>query len=117
MSKRRDENLNDHPNSDDETTWGQAAHRHFEPNEHEELVTVVVLALADAMNVDPLELRDPPVYECVDVSAIEATFFGIYGTDPSRGSDGSVEFRYTDYLVKVDSDGWVCVYESVETAG
>jgi hypothetical protein len=33
----------------------------------------------------------------------------------SRRGVGTVEFRYTDYLVKVQSDGWVRVFEPGET--
>ncbi|AUG49600.1 hypothetical protein BVU17_18620 (plasmid) [Haloarcula taiwanensis] len=75
----------------------------------------MVYAIAEAEGVSPSEVKSPPLYECVDAAALEDTFFGPDVTGRSRQGVGSVKFHYTDYLVKVRSDGWIQVYEPTET--
>lgn len=90
----------------------QVAQRHYDPEDGVELTTEIVFAVAEAEGVDPIEVKSPPVYETVDVPAIEGAFFGPdTGSGPRRGT-GSVEFRYRDYLVNIRSDGWIQVYET-----
>jgi hypothetical protein len=95
-------------------THTQVAQRHYEPNGQKELTTVIIYTIAEADGVSPSEVRSPPLYEVVDVPAIENAFFGRVGGDSRRGV-GTVEFQYTDYLVNVRSDGWVHVYEPTDT--
>lgn len=106
----------DSPSSDEaDTRWSQVAQRHYEPDGTEELTTTIVFALADAQNVSPTDIQSPPLYNCVDAPALEATLFGPNVAAEARQGTGSVEFRYTDYLVNVRSDGWVEVFEPTET--
>jgi hypothetical protein len=95
-------------------TWSQAAQRHFDSEDTVELTTEVVFAIADARGTSPSEMSGPPLYECVDVPALESALFG---TDESgtRQGVGSVDFRYAEYLVTVDSDGWIRVAEQATT--
>ncbi|MFB6166042.1 MAG: HalOD1 output domain-containing protein [Haloarculaceae archaeon] len=93
----------------------QVAQRHFEPDGTEELTTAIVFAVADAMGVEPHEVRSPPLYESVDAAALEETFFGPGAVARSRSGAGSVEFHYVGYIVSVRSDGWIQVYERAET--
>lgn len=108
---------NDGTGSDDDPTlnqdihWRQVAQRLYEPDRDGELTTAIVFALADAEDVSPSEVKSPPLYVAVDVAGIEQTFFGIDNDEQSRQGTGTVEFRYTEYLVKVRSDGWIQVYE------
>jgi len=95
--------------------WSQAAQRHYDPADTGELTTAIVFAIAEAMGVEPQEVKSPSLYECVDAAALEDTFFGPSVTGESRQGIGTVEFRYTEYLVTVRSDGWVQVYEPAET--
>lgn len=104
----------DDPRADPSTHWSQVAQYHYEPNGTGELTTAIVSAIAEAMGVSPSEVKSPPLYEVVDAAALEDTFFGPTVAGESRQGTGTVEFRYTDYLVKVRSDGWVQVYESAE---
>jgi hypothetical protein len=105
----------DDPTSGADTHWSQVAQRHYEPNGRGELTTAIVYTIAEAEGVSPSELKSPPLYECVDAAALEDTFFGPDVTGRSRQGVGSVEFQYTEYLVKVRSDGWIQVYEPTET--
>ena len=106
--------------SDDDPTSGadmhqkQVAQRHYEPDGHGELTTAIVHAIAEAEGVSPSEVKSPPLYESVDVPAIEDAFFWPDVSEESRQGTGTVEFQYTDYLVKVRSDGWIQIYEPSE---
>ncbi|MXV63913.1 hypothetical protein GS429_17970 [Natronorubrum sp. JWXQ-INN-674] len=104
----------DDPTLDHDTRWRQVAQRHYEPERDGGLTTPIVFALAEAEDVSPSEMKSPPLYESVDVAGIEQTFFGLNDDVKPRQGIGSVEFRYTEYLVKVRSDGWIQVYESSE---
>ena len=87
--------------------WRQVAQRRYEPDRDGGLTTAIVFAIADAEGVSPDNLHSPPLYDVVDVAGIERALFG-------SNSDGSIEFRYTKYLVKIGSDWWIQVYESTE---
>ncbi|WP_459807299.1 HalOD1 output domain-containing protein [Halopiger thermotolerans] len=68
----------------------------------DESVTVqLVRALADAADVDPVELS-PPLYDVVDPDALEALFAPTEGGTTRRGR---VEFTYAEYRVTVDAAG------------
>ncbi|MFC7202508.1 HalOD1 output domain-containing protein [Haloferax namakaokahaiae] len=114
MSKDTD----DRATSDDSTgfgigtNWSLVTQRQYEPEDGGELTAAIVYAIAEAKGVAPMELKSPPLYDSVDVPAIEAAFFGPDVTNGSRQGVGNVEFQYTDYLVKVRSDGWIQVYEA-----
>jgi len=105
----------DGPTVDPDTHWSQVTQRHYEPDGTGELTTPIVFAIADAKGVSPSELKSPPLYECVDASTLEDTFFGPDVADEPRHGMGTVKFQYTDYLVKVRSDGWIRVFEPTET--
>jgi len=114
MSKRiNDEIMNeDKPTTETDKHWSQVIQRHYDPDGSEELTTVIIYAIAEARGVSPIKVKSPPLYEVVDVPAIENTFFGPDVAGDSRRGTGTVEFQYTNYLVRVESDGWVQVYES-----
>jgi len=118
MSERTDRRTvdGDDPASDADTHQWQVAQCHYEPDGRRELTTAIIYAIAEAEGVSPSEVKSPPLYESVDVPAIENTFFGPDISDESRQGVGTVEFRHADYLVKVRSDGWIQVYEPSERA-
>jgi hypothetical protein len=118
MKKKTDHGTmrDDDPTSGAETHWSQVAQRHYEPGGRSELTTTIIYAIAEAEGVSPSDVESPPLYECVDVPGIEQAFFGPDVGGKDRQGIGQVEFQYTDYLVKVRSDGWVQVYEQT-TAG
>jgi len=100
---------------DAETEWTQVAQRHYDPDGNMELTTAIVYALADAKEINPRAVKSPPIYECIDVPAMEDAFFGPDGAAGSRQGIGSVTFRYADYQVEVQSDGWIQVSEQSES--
>ena len=97
-----------------ETHQSQVAQRHYEPDGNTELTTTIIYAIAEAEGVSPSGVKSPPLYESVDVPAIEHAFFGPDAATESRQGVGTVAFQYTEYLVKVRSDGWIHVYEPSE---
>jgi len=77
MSHQSDHNTDDtdDPRTDHETQWIQVAQRHYQPDGSDELVTDIALAIADAKEIDPTELKSPTLYESIDVEALEETIF------------------------------------------
>jgi len=116
MSNKSDDGImdEDDPIGSAETHWSQVVQRHYEPDGHGDLTTAIVYAIAAAEGVSPSEIKSPPLYECLDVPAIENAFFGSGVSEGSRQGTGTVEFHYTDYLVQIRSDGWIQVYEPSE---
>lgn len=93
------------------TAWQTVAQHPYERERPVELTTVIVEAVADVEGVAPTEVSSPPLYEVVDVPAIEDGFFGRKVADDRRDSTGSVDFRYRGVRVTVTSDGWVTIDE------
>ncbi|MFC6976220.1 HalOD1 output domain-containing protein [Halomicroarcula sp. GCM10025709] len=104
----------DTPATEPETRWSQVAQRCYRPGGNRELTTTIVFAIAAASDVSPEEVKSPPLYESVDVPAIEAAFFGSDSSGESRDGTGAVTFRYAEYRIEVRSDGWVFVSEPAE---
>ncbi|WP_266082492.1 hypothetical protein [Haladaptatus caseinilyticus] len=48
----------------------------YERESHHDLTTEIIFAIAVAEDVAPIEIKDPSLYECVDIAAIEDGFFG-----------------------------------------
>ncbi|UPV99123.1 hypothetical protein M0R88_11360 [Halorussus gelatinilyticus] len=70
----------------------------------------VVEAVAEAEDVDPMELS-PPLYEVIDPDALDQVF----AASPTNGRmDGQVTFTYNGYEVTVSGDGYVSVEERGE---
>ncbi|WP_254272199.1 HalOD1 output domain-containing protein [Haloarcula marina] len=103
------------PDHDVPSAWRQTAQRHYDPEEGTEFVTEIVAAIAAAREVGLHEVKSPPLYECIDAPALERTFF----ESPAHRfqyEDGAVEFRYAEFLVRVQNDGWITVFAAGEDA-
>ncbi|WP_266082010.1 HalOD1 output domain-containing protein [Haladaptatus caseinilyticus] len=98
----------------DDTDMTFVAQAHYERESHRDLTTEIIFAIADAADVAPVDIKDPPLYEAVDIAAIEDGFFGPKVAGKTRDSEGSVTFRYNQYHVEVGSDGWITVSEPAE---
>ena len=97
----------------DTSQWVQVNQASYDPESDGELVTVLVQAIADAKDVDPLDSAEmPPLYESLDTAALEDTFFGPPGAERAPQDGGIVTFHYTGYKVALRADGWIFVYES-----
>lgn len=97
----------------DTDQWVQVSQTHYDRECEGELATELVFAIAEAMNVDPLDhTKMPPLYESVDAQALEETFFGPSGADTQRDEAGAVTFMYNGHKAALRSDGWIFVYKS-----
>lgn len=76
----------------------------------DDLTTTIIEAIAAAEGVSPAELKEPVLYDCVDIAALEDSFFEPKVARERSDAVGSVEFEYDEYRVEVSSDGWVSVY-------
>lgn len=94
-----------------DTEWELVVQTPFEVAKSDGLTTTIVYAVAEAEGIAPRDLKHPPLFDVVDISALEAAFFGNHDGDRVHDPNSSTEFMYRDYRVVVKSDGWVHVYE------
>jgi hypothetical protein len=106
----REIETDDEPRLDTERSWTRVAGTRFDPESDEDLAVTIVETIAAAEGVDPAVL-DPPLYEVVDASAIQQSFFGSGSPERVLDATGVTQFRYGGYLVEVRSDGCVQVYD------
>lgn len=107
----RDTENDDDPTLSRDGIWRQLTQQHYDPDRDSELTTVVIFAIAEAKNIPPDEVKSPPLYEVINVAGVEAAFFSSEAQASSRDGTGTVQFRYTDLLVKIRSDGWIQIYQ------
>lgn len=99
---------------DEEREWRTVAHRSFERDSNTDLTTVIVEAIAAIEDRDPTTITSPPLFEVVNVPAIEALFFDDRSIEGrQRTCTGSVHVFYRGVRVTVTSDGQVLVAEPV----
>ncbi|WP_266080040.1 HalOD1 output domain-containing protein [Haladaptatus caseinilyticus] len=103
-----DEHLDTDTNADGGEYLVEQAH--YERAGRDDLTTTIIGAIAAAEGVSPRELKEPVLYDCVDIAALEDSFFGPTVAGRRRNAIGSVEFHFGEYRVEVKSDGWVSVY-------
>jgi hypothetical protein len=115
MRRGSDEDPPDAPDvpDDPDPPRSPVAQRHYDPTEPIELTTAIVFTVADAMDVDPRAVSTQPLYECVDVEAVETALFS---TEPvsSRCEPDAIEFGYVAFRIRVQRDGWILVFEPAD---
>jgi len=96
----------------DTDQWVQVQQAHYDRTTEEELVTTLIMAIAEAKDVDPLDGAEmPPLYESLDAAALENTFFGPSGAGTDHQDGGAVTFQHSGCKVALRADGWIFVYE------
>jgi hypothetical protein len=96
----------------DTDQWVQVHQAHYDRTTEEELVTTLIMAIAEAKDVDPLDGTEmPPLYESLDAAALENTFFGPPGAGTEQQDGGAVTFQHCGCKVALRADGWIFVYE------
>ena len=112
MTRRDSKRMTDNAgNQVDVSATNPVARRLYDPDEDGSLAVEIVYAVADARDVAPTEIRSPTLYESVDNSSLQGALFDPNGWDRPASGSGSVQFHYAEYLVTVESDGWIEVYE------
>jgi hypothetical protein len=84
------------------------ARRRYDPDGDDELSTAIVRTIAVAEDVATDDVSIPPLYDCVDVEALERVLFG---TADTPGDADRATFQCGMYRVAVVADGWIRVYE------
>lgn len=93
-------------------------HRYnYDPSVDGELATFLVMTVAKARGNDPLDTEAleelPPIHHAIDATAVERLFFGSDCGETLRNEiRGAVTFPYAGYLIHLQSEGIVSVYES-----
>ncbi|KTG08806.1 hypothetical protein AUR64_13380 [Haloprofundus marisrubri] len=85
-----------------------AAEAWYRPGESFDLSVTVITAVADVAGVDPLQNEFSPLYDSVDIDALETALFGPDSPRP-RGIRGELAFDYEGYQVAVRADGRISV--------
>lgn len=92
--------------NDGRDEWELIGRSRYDPAGKEGLVAALVLAIAEAKDVDPLDYsRMPPLHDYFDPATLGDAFF-----DPSEDDSPAVTFVYEAYRVTLESDGWISVY-------
>lgn len=123
MNERTDDQPDDQHSPPDEaqttqdvppdTEWDVVTQIPYEPSGADGLTTTIIYAIADAEDVSPSDITNPPLYEVIDTAALDDALFGA-GTG-ARTGECATEFMYRDYRVVVQTDGWIQVHEPVES--
>lgn len=112
---QNDSNINGSESMDaSPTSWEMAHQTHYDRDSDSNLTTEIIFGLAEVKGVEPTELKEPTLHDCIDVGALENTFFGPDGRRDSRETNGQVEFRYAEYQVVVQDDGWILIHEPIK---
>lgn len=88
--------------------------RMYDPATGPDLTTVIVEAVAVAEGVESTSIKEPPLYEVVDIAAVKDALFGATESDTRGVTGGSLDFEYRGYQITVRDDGWVQVAETAD---
>ncbi|WP_224447853.1 HalOD1 output domain-containing protein [Haloprofundus salilacus] len=99
-------------NVPEDAEWEVVTQVPYDPSEADGLTTTIVYAVAEAEDVSPSDIKQPPLYEVVDTAALESALFG--SESSIRATQCSTEFMYRGRRIVVETDGWVIVHEQAE---
>lgn len=84
----------------------------YELDGSRDLTTVIISAIADAEDMPMTSIKNPPLYEVVDIAAVNSALFDQSGVDVTA-SNRFFEFCYRQYSVRIEATGWVKVRDRV----
>ncbi|WP_248905662.1 HalOD1 output domain-containing protein [Halocatena marina] len=93
--------------------WRSITHCLYDHNEEGDLSTEITAAVADAEDTSVTTITTSPLFEVVDIFALEELFFGHSVGESTRDCDGQVQFCYRGFRVTVTSAGRITVAEPV----
>lgn len=97
-----------------EAKWEMAVQKPVDDDQPGGLTTTIVYAVAEAEGVEPVDVKNPPLFDVIDAAALEATYFRSDGVSRTEDGQSTTEFMYRDHRVVVRSDGWVFVHDRVD---
>lgn len=98
----------------DDADWQLKIQVPFDEGGRHDLTSSIIVAIAEVEGVRPSEIKTPPLYEVVDVPALEAALFGSSTVGRSSTGFRSVEFMYRGHRIVIRSDAWIQVYSAEE---
>ena len=101
------------PGGEPDGGWTYVTQVQYDPDEPSDLTTVIIGAIAEAEEVPITEVKSPPLYEVVDIASIDDALFGRPEAN-ENDTDSVVEFRYNQYKVSVEANGWVTVSDRLK---
>ncbi|WP_255151564.1 HalOD1 output domain-containing protein [Halorarius halobius] len=111
MSESEDNNRG---TASEDADWGVIEQRAYDPESDQDLTTVVIEAVAAAEDEPVASIKEPLLYEVVDIAAVNDALFGTKLTDTKGVTGGSLDFEYRGFRITVRGDGWVQVAEPTE---
>jgi hypothetical protein len=90
------------------------AQAHYDHDESHDLTTTIIVAVADAEGLDPIEIKTSPLYDYIDAVAVEEALFGPAYMRQRQDGTESITFGYRGHTVTVRSDDWVFVRSADE---
>lgn len=97
-----------------DTAWELENQIPFDSDEAHDLTSAIVEAVATTEDLSPMEIKEPPLYEVLDIVALEDALFGPSDIDHHSRGSRLVEFMYRAHRIVIRSDGWVQVYRAVD---
>lgn len=98
----------------EEAKWELEIQVPFDAGEQHDLTSAIIVGVARTEDVSPTDIKQPPLYQILDVAALEEAFFGSDNIGQRSDNFRSVEFMYRGHRIVVRSDAWVQVYRSAE---
>lgn len=96
-----------------DTEWELELQVPFDGGDND-LTSAIIDAVATTEGVPPTTIKEPPLYEVLDVVALEEALFGSSNIGHRRDGPRLVEFMYRTHRIVIRSDGWVQIYRSAE---
>lgn len=110
--QRSDPSIAADPDVPGDADWRLEIQVPFDQGEGQDLTSTIIVAIAEAEGVAPSEIKMPPLYDVVDVAALEAAFFGSATNEGADHVHRLAEFMYRGHRVVVRTDGWVQVFSA-----
>lgn len=94
--------------------WEVVTQRLYDPETGPDLTTIVIMAVATAEGEAAMDIKEPPLYEAVDIAAVKDALFGSELTDMRGMTSASLEFTYRGHRITIRGDGWVQVSDRTD---
>ncbi|WP_224338151.1 HalOD1 output domain-containing protein [Haloprofundus halobius] len=90
-------------NVPEDAEWEVVTQVPYDSSESDGLTTTIIYAVAEAEDVSPSDIKQPPLYEVVDTAALESALFG--SGSSIQTSQCSTEFMYRGHRIVVQTNG------------
>ncbi|WP_306052992.1 HalOD1 output domain-containing protein [Natronococcus wangiae] len=114
MSGLPDDEFTNSTSEPADESWQTVVQAHYDHDDRHDLTTTIILAIAEAEGVPPTAIKSPRLDDLIDVPAVEEALFDARTDTQEIDREESFTFRYSDYQVRIQSDGWVLVSAPVE---